>query len=369
MSVLQILLIVLLSLGALQGILYGLILILGKNANKKANSILGVILLFFSYRLVVEILQLFGLGYYDTWYHIFLEYNWVYGALIYFFVSAYTNPAFKFKNKDWIHFLPVLIEFVWSNFIKSQNFYWEGTRESLSWLGYWGYVVWMQYPTMYLVCGTLIIFYSLKAEKLIKQMLLKNVEVPKHKLKWITRVLKVLRIYAITFMIITLVDLILFDYAFDGFYYYPLFIGLAIITYWLGIEGYNRRNTVVLKQKNLLSKKEKEQLEQIASQLKQLMIKEKPYLNPNLTLRNLAESLNIKSYLLTKCLNMHLDKKFSTFINEYRIKELKELLKNPENKNFTLLGLAFDVGFNSKASFNRAVKKITGNSPSYLKPN
>ena len=79
-----------------------------------------------------------------------VEFNWIYGALIYFFVKAYVTPKFRLNFKrDWIHFLPVIIEFLWSNYIKSQNFYWDGTRESLSWLGYWGYVVWMHYPTMY----------------------------------------------------------------------------------------------------------------------------------------------------------------------------------------------------------------------------
>ena len=60
---------------------------------------------------------------------------------------------------------------------------------------------------------------------------------------------------------------------------------------------------------------------------------------------------------------------FNDFINEYRIEELKKLLNDPKNNNFTLLSLAFEAGFNSKASFNRAVKKLTGKSPSALKPN
>ncbi|MFK7783035.1 helix-turn-helix domain-containing protein, partial [Psychroserpens sp.] len=58
---------------------------------------------------------------------------------------------------------------------------------------------------------------------------------------------------------------------------------------------------------------------------------------------------------------------FSDFVNSYRIEELKQLINDPKNDNLTLLALAFDVGFNSKASFNRAVKKLTGKPPSDLK--
>ncbi len=79
--------------------------------------------------------------------------------------------------------------------------------------------------------------------------------------------------------------------------------------------------------------------------------------------------MDVKSYLTTKCLNAVFEQKFSDFVNGYRIKELKVLLQDPENEKYTLLSLAHDVGFNSKASFNRAVKKITGGTPSQLKSN
>ena len=97
------------------------------------------------------------------------------------------------------------------------------------------------------------------------------------------------------------------------------------------------------------------------------MEKDKIYKNQDLNLNNLSAYLNEKPYLTTKCLNIIFEKKFSDYVNQYRIIELKELLKEPSNKNLTLLALAFDAGFNSKASFNRAVKKLTGNAPSALK--
>ena len=368
MKPLEVLLTVLLGIGAIQGLVCGIILWNNNSQNRTANKFLAAILFFFSYRLIVEILKLFNIGFYDFWYHFLLEYNWIYGALIYFFVKAYITPKFKLNLKnDWIHFLPVGIEFLWSNFIKSQNFYWDGTRESLSWLGYYGYIIWMHYPTMYIISGLLIIYYSFRSEKLLN---IKNnpvFEIISENTIWIKRLLKVLRFFSILIILIVLIDLIFFNYAFNRWYHYPLFIGMALITYWLGIEGFGKRNQLASKLKIVLSSKEKRQLDELSKKISHLMIEKKIFKNPNLTLNSLSEALNVKPYLTTKCLNLIFNKKFNDFINEYRIEEVKKLINNPDNNQYTLLALAYDSGFNSKASFNRAVKKLTGKPPSALK--
>nr|WP_246615810.1 helix-turn-helix transcriptional regulator [Aquimarina litoralis] len=99
------------------------------------------------------------------------------------------------------------------------------------------------------------------------------------------------------------------------------------------------------------------------------MLEEQLFKDPELTLASLSKQLDVKPYLVTKCLNTIYQKKFNDYINELRIEEVKRLLNDPKNDNFTLLALAYEAGFNSKASFNRAVKKITGNPPSALKSN
>lgn len=368
MKPLQILLVVLLSIGAIQGLVYACILWINKSSNRTANRFLAAILFFFSYRLIVEILKLFYIGFQDFWYHILLEFNWIYGALIYFFVKALVVPNFKLNLKrDWIHFLPVIIEFAWSNFIKSQNFFWDGTRESLTWLGYYGYVVWMQYPTQYIIATGLIIYYSIKAERLLVSSNTSTVQVISEQTNWILRILKALRWYSILVILVVLTDLVFFDYAFNRWYHYPVFIGMALVTYWLCIEGFNKKNDSVIRIKLVLDPKEQEQLEQLAKRLHNLMIKDKVFKDPELTLSSLSKQLNVKSYVTTKCLNIIIEKKFNDYVNSFRIEELKLLLKNPENERFTLLSLAYEAGFNSKASFNRAVKKLTGKPPSALK--
>jgi AraC-like DNA-binding protein len=369
MKPLELAFIILLSIGAIQGLIYGIILWFNKNPNRTANQFLAAILFFFSYRLVVEILKLFGLGYYDVFYHIFLEFNWIYGALIYFFVKAYTSPQFKLRiNRDWIHFLPVCTEFLWSNFIKTQNFYWDGTRESLSWLGYWGYVVWMQYPTQYVITAALVIIYIRKSEQILMTKDFETYKIIEHKTRWVSRILSILKWYAFIILAVVLIDYLFFDYAFNRSYHYPILIGMALITYWLGLEGFNKKQDVIIEYKTILDDKDRIQLQCIAKKLRRAMVEDKIFKNQELTLKTLSESIDEKSYLVTKCLNLIFKQKFNDFVNTYRIDELKLLLHAPENSDYTLLSLAFEAGFNSKASFNRAVKKLTGKSPSHLKP-
>ncbi|MFK7782822.1 AraC family transcriptional regulator, partial [Psychroserpens sp.] len=303
MKPLELLLIILLALGAVQGLIYGIILWKSKGINAIAKRFLASVLFFFSYRLIVELLKFFDIGFYDAWYHILLEYNWIYGALIFFFVKANVTPNFKLNIKqDWIHFSPVLIEFIWSNFIKSQNFFWDGTRESLSWLGYYGYIVWMHYPTMYIISALLVIYYTFKAEKLLNPNENEYFEIIEEKTIWIKRLLKILRWFSILVIITVLTDLFFFNYAFNRWYHYPLFIGMALITYWLGIEGFGKRNEIIIKTKTVLSSKEKEQLKTIADKLKRLMVDDKLFRNTDLTLSSLSKHLDVKSYLITKCL-------------------------------------------------------------------
>jgi len=360
---------ILLSIGALQGVVYGVLLWRNDGINENANKFLAAILFFFAYRLLVELLKIFGFGYYDWLYHVLLEYNWIYGALIFLFVKAYITPHYKFRWKtEWLHFLPVMIEFAWSNFIKTQNFFWDGTRESLSWLGYWGYVIWMHYPTQFVVTTALIIYYTSKSQKLIKRTIAEEQYIIRGSLDWAERLLSTMKYFALIVLVIVMSDFLFLDYAFTKIYVYPIFIGMAVITYWLGIEGFSKKDVPVIKLAAVLDEKELDQLQDIAEHLRHSMEVEHYYKDPELTLTSLADALGVKSYLLTRCLNMHYNTKFNDYVNSYRINELKRLLEDERNHNLTLLSLAFESGFNSKASFNRAVKKLTGKPPSDLKP-
>jgi AraC-like DNA-binding protein len=99
------------------------------------------------------------------------------------------------------------------------------------------------------------------------------------------------------------------------------------------------------------------------SKIEIFLKKEKSYLNPQLTLPELAMQLHISMHMLSRVINECYDKNFQDFINTYRVEEFKALITNPKYKHQTILAVALDAGFNSKTAFNRSFKKITGNTP------
>ena len=108
---------------------------------------------------------------------------------------------------------------------------------------------------------------------------------------------------------------------------------------------------------------EKQYAEKLVSHMELL----KPYLNPDLTLPQLAAELGISSHLLSQVINEHFKLNFFDFVNQYRVEAFKERIVNPKYGNFSLLGVAFECGFNSKSAFNRIFKKSTGLTPSQYK--
>lgn len=98
--------------------------------------------------------------------------------------------------------------------------------------------------------------------------------------------------------------------------------------------------------------------------LLRIMETDKPYLNCDLTLRDLAEKLSISTHNLSEILNTRLNQNFYDFINRYRVEEVKQRLADNESQNYSLIAIAFDSGFNSKSAFNTIFKKHTGITPS-----
>ena len=97
--------------------------------------------------------------------------------------------------------------------------------------------------------------------------------------------------------------------------------------------------------------------------LLQFINEEEPFLIPNLSLQTLAEQIQIHPNKLSWLLNEQIGKNFNEFINHYRIEYFKTLAQNPDNSHISLLGLAYESGFNSKSVFNTYFKKETGKTP------
>ena len=93
------------------------------------------------------------------------------------------------------------------------------------------------------------------------------------------------------------------------------------------------------------------------------MEEEKLWLDPALNLSLLTKHTGIPSKTISAVLNQQLNKSFNEFINEYRIAAIKERLITSSDKNLTIAGLAYECGFNSQPTFQRAFKSILGESP------
>jgi len=102
--------------------------------------------------------------------------------------------------------------------------------------------------------------------------------------------------------------------------------------------------------------------------LVQLMRDEKPYLDPALTLSALGKRSGYSNAQLSEIINEAFQVNFNDFVNQYRVEEVKKALQERRNEQLSLVGIAYDSGFNSKATFNRVFKKLAGLSPTeYIK--
>ena len=90
----------------------------------------------------------------------------------------------------------------------------------------------------------------------------------------------------------------------------------------------------------------------------------KAHLNPDINLKDLAHMTGFSKHDLSEHINQGLGINFNEYINQFRVGEVKSALKDPDKSHLSLVAIAIDSGFNSKATFNRVFKKITGQSPS-----
>jgi adenylate cyclase len=108
----------------------------------------------------------------------------------------------------------------------------------------------------------------------------------------------------------------------------------------------------------------KQQAAEIEIRLQKLMDAEKPYLNPKISSPDLAEMIDITTNQLSQFINEHYNKNFYDYINSFRLKEFLAAGKNPKYSHLSLLGLAYECGFNSKTTFNAFFKREMGVTPS-----
>jgi len=129
----------------------------------------------------------------------------------------------------------------------------------------------------------------------------------------------------------------------------------------LELSGSIANESEVTGKKGIIFTSKEEQIK--INKLKAYIEENEPYLNSDLTIYDLAKELGMSSKELSVLINQKLKKHFFDFINGYRIEKAKEILEDDDKKDFTILEILYEVGFNSKSSFNTAFKKHTGLTP------
>jgi AraC-like DNA-binding protein len=116
-------------------------------------------------------------------------------------------------------------------------------------------------------------------------------------------------------------------------------------------------------EKYKFAKLSNEESKQICENLIGYMKREKPYINPELKISDLANAINCSSHSLSYVFNQYLNQNYYDFVNEYRVAEFKLLVNDARYSKYTLSALSEKCGFSSRASFFRSFKKLTGITP------
>jgi AraC-like DNA-binding protein len=352
---------------------FAIFLIRGIRDDRKSDILLGWIMFFMAMLLQDYTFGFAGINFLweemDGWPRSF---PWIFPACVYFYFLAQTNVNFTFKRSDIIHLVPYFLYLILSLWLYLYDLTPRtGLYSNGSYSGLW-------HAFFQIISFGGIFYYFIKSLKIYKSYKVwaenQFSNVYDMELKWLRNFLIFFLVGSVLHLINTIIDVI-YNLPFDQDYYWQLFIVITIV--YVGISSLTQKQ-----EKNLAFTEEAiEDIQEetkaehrVASQeeldfkdrLESFMKMRKPYLNPDLTLKNLASQMNTNVTFLSGVINSVFEKNFNDFINEARVNEFQIAKQNPENKNLTLIAIAYDCGFNSKATFNRAIKKFTGKMPSEL---
>ena len=353
------------------------LLVLTKKGRNLADNILGIWMILIGLHLSAYYSFVSGLIYkYPEILWLNIPYPFLHGPMLYLYTQALTNPE-KFKTKKWLlHFiLPVYILVIHIPFMLKPK------KELIELIKNYNQNEedWLSILTQILltVSGFFYVFITNKLLSRHKNRILNQFSnQEKINLNWLRMLF-----YGMGLMWVFII--------FTG--YDPLiFSAASVFTVFIGYFGikqvgiFTNQNVEVEDEEpvfenvteiNGIEKKKyaksglnDDLAKEIHQKLKDLMETEKHFIEPEITLTDLANRLDIPSNYLSQVINELEGVNFYDYINTLRIEEFKRLVSFPENQKYTLLALAYDCGFNSKTAFNRVFKKATDLSPSeYVK--
>lgn len=295
---------------------------------------------------------------------------------IWFYVQTLTNAKREFGRKNWLLFVPAIACLIFHLFLFAQSLEFKGWFDK----NYYQPFVKPFVTVTEFFWNFAFLYLSIHHYQKYSAWLDENYsDTEKIKFDWLRNFLYVFTFVFVLGSIFKFTDSFVYHLSYIKYFYFELI--LAFVIYYVAIAGYLRSQPIELNFTEIESEKieaateEKRlllsgnELENLKMKLRVLMETEKPFLDSQLTLANLARRLGVNTTVLSYVINSGFEKNFNDFVNEFRIAEVKNKLRSGAAEKENLLGIALDSGFNSKATFNRAFKKFTGVAPKEFQEN
>jgi len=371
MSIQQSILAILFAACLIQGAILGPVVARLRNGNSRAHTLLALLLLCFLPMLGEELIEVSGLT--PRWPHtvaLSITVDFLMAPLLLFYAVSLTDPARPRTRRDLLHFIPFLLAL-----LVLTPFYLTNGQQKLA-LFESGLPVRLQ-----IVIAAKIIVAAAYLTAVIRHLrrFLRSAASPEERDPNVVRLLHTmigLAGLAVASVVIAVLPSIGPSVPIDSDALGALFMGASIyvISFQLMRQPLAARPgaRAELPLRLLLPDRPKygtsplteAQKQQYVDRLITHMESEQPYLDMQLTLEKLAAALGARPGHLSQILNERLGVNFYEFVNDYRVREVQSRLAGPARTAGTLLAHAHECGFNSKASFNRAFKRVTGKSPS-----
>lgn len=332
-----------------------------KSKKSQADTILFIWLIAIGFEMLYSLLNL------TVWNNLpdLIVIPFTYGPFLYFYTYSLISNEKVHIISHFKHFIPFLLFFilaiVWSGGqeINTIDYFNQGWKTSLSFVDFIAFIISIFW--YWIMVFNMINNYQ---KQLTQQLSFQN---NKFQINWIKSIAWWILGAFILSSIFYLVFILKNIYPFNPIVIYHL--GLVILIFSISYYGIHQPPLPSFKGESVNVNKSKagfsnDELLTFGRKLERYMVDEKPYLNGELTIQELAMGLNESDKKISTFINNNLNKNFFTFINDYRIRESMNRIKDVEYADLTIMAIAFDSGFNSKSSFNSLFKKYNGITPS-----
>lgn len=290
------------------------------------------------------------------------------GPLLWFAVRALTEPTFRPVKADLLHAAPFAMEKAYYLWAWSQPLAWKN-----AFVDRWQDPVIA--PAENLLAAVSVAAYLYAAWRCyggFRRSVDASQSDAAYQLEWLRRFLLVAGTTAVVSLVFDLANM-LHPLGYPV-YFFRAFL-FALLTYWLGVTALVLDPRPASEMQGLAvaaaptgSPPPPPAANALAARLDHHMITARPWLNPTLTLAELAHQLDLTPHELSAAVNQGLGRNFNDFVNGYRVRAVQDAIRRGDASRLTLLAIALDNGFNAKSTFNRAFKKETGVSPSSWQP-